>query len=419
MTPGARARTPRTRAGVALGRWASTAARRVRGTGGSVIGARITMAIAPTALDELAAGLRPAIVSGTNGKSTTTAMLAAACTAGGHTVVSNVEGANLRSGVIALLSTKAAASADLAVLEIDELALSSLLPSFETPVVVLLNLSRDQLDRFGEVRTVADSWRTALGGRPDAVVVANADDPLVVHGARAAANVTFVGAGLHWWHDASSCPACGGRIRFVPGGEGWSCDGCDLRRPVAVELDGERLVGVDGSFVARLQPGVPGRHNVANASLALVAATKLGVEPAVAADAIGTVTSVSGRYRTVAVGDTAARLLLAKNPAGWTELLALIEAQDTPLILGINARIADGKDPSWLWDVAYERLQGRSVIAAGERASDLAVRLRYADVPCEVWPGSIAERLRRHDAPAVDVLANYTAFADLVRELRV
>jgi UDP-N-acetylmuramyl tripeptide synthase len=164
-----------------------------------------------------------------------------------------------------------------------------------------------------------------------------------------------------------------------------------------------------------LRPGVPGRHNLGNGALAVVAATKLGVPLAVAADALATVTSVAGRYRTITVGSTRARLLLAKNPAGWGELLAMIDGEDRPLVLAINARIADGKDPSWLWDVEFERLRGRRVIASGDRAADLAVRLRYAEVECDVQPGPVHPVLERFEDPEVDVLANYTVFADLVR----
>jgi UDP-N-acetylmuramyl tripeptide synthase len=158
---------------------------------------------------------------------------------------------------------------------------------------------------------------------------------------------------------------------------------------------------------------------VGNAALAVVAAARLGVPLDVAVAALGSVTSVAGRYRTIAVGSTRARLLLAKNPAGWGELLAMIEAETRPLVLAINARIADGKDPSWLWDVEFERLHGRRVIAAGERAADLAVRLRYADVECDVWDGEILDAVESLRAPEVDVVANYTVFADLVRSVGV
>ncbi len=244
----------RTRVAAGLGR-AASAASRVSGRGdGAVIGARVTLVLAPHALDELAAGWRVAAVSGTNGKSTTTAFLAAACTAGRYRVASNIEGANLRSGVVGLFSSRRTRDADLAVLEIDELALPTLLPSFARPVVVLLNLSRDQLDRFGEVRTVAAQWRRALSVNPS-TVVANADDPLVVWGAGAAEEVTFVGVGLGWRLDAISCPGCGERIESTDGD--WWCSGCTLRRPAGYQLDGDELRDPEGAVVAVLRPASP------------------------------------------------------------------------------------------------------------------------------------------------------------------
>jgi UDP-N-acetylmuramyl tripeptide synthase len=373
------------------------------------------LVLAPRALNELAAGWRIATVSGTNGKSTTTAFLAAACTAGGHTIASNVEGANLQSGVVALLTSRRARDADLAVLEIDELALPALLPTFERPVVVLLNLSRDQLDRFGEVRTVAAGWRHALGTQV-ATVVANADDPLVVWGAASATDVTFVGVGLGWKLDAMTCPSCGERIESAD--RAWWCSSCAFRRPAGYELVGDELRDAAGDLVTILRPGVPGRHNLANAALAVVAATRLGVDAGTAARAAESVTSVAGRYRIVAIGGSQVRLLLAKNPAGWHELLTMIDGDRSAVLLAINARIADGRDPSWLWDVEFERLRGRKVVAAGERAADLAVRLHYAEVDCEVWDGDVLDRLRTWNEPAIDVLANYTVFADLTRALR-
>jgi lipid II isoglutaminyl synthase (glutamine-hydrolysing) len=293
--------------------------------------------------------------------------------------------------------------------------LASVLSDFDDPLVVLLNLSRDQLDRFGEVRTVAAAWRRALGDRA-ARVVANADDPLVVWGAGTATSVTWVAVGLRWRLDAASCPNCGAVI--AADDDSWACTSCELRQPTDVyRLDGATLLDPSGASVATLQPGVPGRHNLGNAAQALVAALQLGASTDAAAAAMQSVTSVSGRYRTISAGRARARLLLAKNPAGWAELLGMIDGDSRPLVLAINARIADGRDPSWLYDVPFERLQGRSVVAAGERAADLAVRLHYADVPCEIWDGDILDRLPQFGDTDVDVVANYTVFADLVRKV--
>lgn len=406
----------RTRLAAALGEITGASSRLLHRGNGSVIGAKVILSIAPRALDELAEGRRVAVVTGTNGKSTTTALLSAACRAAGLDVATNSDGANLRSGVVVLLSRRRSRQADLAVLEIDELAMPALLPSFTDPLVVMLNLSRDQLDRFGEVRTVSAAWRRAVGAQT-VRVVANADDPLVVHAALGVADpdrITFVGAGMRWWQDAASCPACGRLIRRDT--SRWWCV-CGLRRPDAFELDGCHLR--IGDQDVELTPGVPGRHNVGNAALAVVAAQQLGVPLSVATGALGEVTSVAGRYETIAVGSTRARLLLAKNPAGWGELLGMIDGEDRPVVVAINAGIADGQDTSWLWDTEFERLRGRRVIAAGERASDLAVRLHYGEVNCEVCHGTLLDLLEDFDGPEIDVLANYTVFADLVRTVGV
>jgi len=170
-----------------------------------------------------------------------------------------------------------------------------------------------------------------------------------------------------------------------------------------------------GIFPVRL--ALPGRANVANAVMAATAARVAGVEVSVALAAMASTSQVDGRYREVAVRGATARILLAKNPAGWLEVFDMLAPAPQPAVVVINARIADGRDPSWLWDVSFERLEGRPVAASGERARDIAVRLRYAGLD-----------VRRIDDPLdavaafapgpVDVAANYTAMRELNRRLR-
>jgi lipid II isoglutaminyl synthase (glutamine-hydrolysing) len=128
---------------------------------------------------------------------------------------------------------------------------------------------------------------------------------------------------------------------------------------------------------------------------------------------------VAGRFTVRAFGEVRARLMLAKNPAGWDELLSLVADSDAPLVVSINARIADGADPSWLWDVPYERLGGRDVIATGDRFRDLSVRLHYGEVrhstePDPVQAVSRAAATTPGSDAVVDVIGNYTAFHDLL-----
>jgi CobQ-like glutamine amidotransferase family enzyme len=288
-------------------------------------------------------------------------------------------------------------------------------------VVVLLNLSRDQLDRVSEVRMVANRWRRALS-EIETTVVANADDPLVVWAAGTAAKVIWVSAGLLWRGDATGCPACDGKIVFSesdqPGNEtpgGWSCV-CGFARPQPdARLIGDELATADGRRLP-LHLLLPSRANRANAAMAAVAAGVLGVDEVEALAAMAIVTDVEGRFALMTHAGVTARLLLAKNPAGWTELLDLLEGGTEPVVVGINARIADGHDPSWLWDVPFERLAGRLVVATGDRRKDLAVRLRYAGIEHMTVENQL-DALTASGDTAVQYVGNYTAFQDLRRHL--
>jgi UDP-N-acetylmuramyl tripeptide synthase len=431
---------------------------------GTVAGGRVGLLLDPGLLATLAGGRRVALVSGTNGKTTTTRMLSAALVDGSDRVVAtNDTGANMPAGHVSALAGSPPGSD--AVLEVDESYLGRLLDETAPRVVVLLNLSRDQLDRIAEVRILADRWRAALsvgdgsvadgsaadghpgddGTVPDrrnVVVVANADDPMVVWAATPAADVRWVAAGQVWHDDSVACPACGGGIVFEPGG-GWACDRCEFARPSCdAWIDGADLVLSDGTRGA-LEIGLPGWFNRANAAMAAVAApfmTDPGdrLTPLLALGRMAGVGEVAGRFGTKTHHGGRVRTLLAKNPAGWTAIFDLLEeggAPRTPVVLSINARIADGLDTSWLWDVPFERLAGRRVVATGDRRLDLAVRLRYAEVAATVVSDPLAavdealRMAREGDAPdqsgpvgstpgaTVEFLGNYTAFADLAGRL--
>jgi UDP-N-acetylmuramyl tripeptide synthase len=389
---------PRTRLAARVGATIGGLSRCLHLGGGSVIGGRAILAVDRHALEALAAGRQVALVSGTNGKTTTTSLLRAALATQGP-VVTNVLGANLPPGLVAALAGGSTGAP--AALEVDEAWLGPVMDQVHPVVVALLNLSRDQLDRNNEVRRLANGWRQALAARAGVTVVANADDPLVVWGAGSAVDVRWVGAGQPWTDDAAGCPSCGARIEF--GGEaGWACAGCGLKRPeLAVRLE-------DVEVPLKL----PGRANRANAALALTAAEAMGVDREAAAAAFGQVSEVVGRYATVRAGGKQARLLLAKNPAGWLEVFDFLRPAPVPVVVAINARIADGKDPSWLWDVPFERLRGRFVVATGERSRDLAVRLHYAEVE-HVREADLIKAVEAAPAESVDVVANYTSFQQL------
>jgi len=381
-----------------------------RGAGATISG-RVINEIAPHALDELAIGLRVALVSATNGKTTTTKLLAAAVRTLGEPVATNHTGANLTSGIAPVLA--AARKPGLAVIEADERALAKVVEPLAPELLVLGNLSRDQLDRYGEVHAVGAAWRRIAEAHPDLHVVANASDPHVVHAADPA-RTTWVALGLPWRSDAATCPVCARLLDW--GADRFHCPGCGFAQPETPNrLDGDTLV-LDGTRVT-LDLALPGRWNRDNAALAITAAVShYGIDPQVAADAAAAVDTVAGRYMRVPLADgRRARVLLAKNPAGWSEVLQWVHDTGRSVVIAVNARAADGKDPSWLWDVPYELLRGLPTAAAGERCLDVAVRLRYADVE------HIVEADARRAAPRLPgdepvLICSYTQFSALYRK---
>jgi UDP-N-acetylmuramyl tripeptide synthase len=382
-------------------------------------------------------------------------------------IATNQTGANMPAGHVAALAESPAGAA--AVLEVDEGYLGRLIEEAAPRVVILLNLSRDQLDRISEVRMLADRWRTAVGALPGGafnpsvgitrgdtgtVVVANADDPLVVWAASTAPTVLWVGVGQVWRNDSVGCPACGGTIEYGHGGR-WGCDHCDFARPpLAAWLEGSELVTADGHRWS-VDIKLPGQFNRANAAMVALAGPSMhrpdhgeghdGIAPiaplttSLALTRLSMLEEVQGRFSRTTRRGYPVRLLLAKNPAGWSAIFDLMEETDqggAPVVLSINARVADGFDPSWLWDVPFERLVGRQVIATGDRRLDLAVRLRYAEVDTVVVSDPLdgldraieMHRTRAVSTPGVppaseiagegsddtiDFLGNYTAFAEL------
>ncbi|MDQ1395818.1 MAG: hypothetical protein QOG64_1077 [Acidimicrobiaceae bacterium] len=371
------------------------------------------LAVDPAALRHLAAGRPTALVSGTNGKTTTTRLLAAALGTAGP-VVSNARGANMPAGLASALTDGDPGAR--AALEVDEAWLPAVAAAIHPEVVALLNLSRDQLDRNNEVRMLARSWREAVVTLTGTLVVANADDPLTAWAARPAAQVTWVAAGQPWTADAAGCPNCGAQIAFPTDGGGWRCTACDLHRPDPDVVFTASELTLAGGRTLPLSLALPGRANRANAAMAVTAATPFGVDPERALAAIARTADVDGRYRSLDIDGVKTRLLLSKNPAGWLEVLDIVSDSSGPVVVGINARIADGRDPSWLWDVPFERLRGRLVIASGERSHDLAVRLHYADVEHRREP-DLRRAIAAAGAPAVDLVANYTSFMGLTASL--
>jgi UDP-N-acetylmuramyl tripeptide synthase len=293
------------------------------------------------------------------------------------------------------------------VLETDEKYIPAMVRATRPRVVVLLNLSRDQMDRAAEIWLLARRWREAFEKAPGCRVVANADDPLVAWAASGAERVTWVAAGQRWREDSWCCPHCGSHLQRD--GDDWSCGECGNRRPpVSWVLAGDNMIDPSGQS-RPIDLALPGRANRSNAVVALAVADTFGVKVPNALRALRKVTSVAGRYTQVRRRGTELRLLLAKNPAGWLEALDVLAPAPVPVLLAVNAQGPDGRDTSWLWDVDYRRLRDRVVLVGGERKLDLAVRLEADGVPFRLV-NDIDEAIDTAGAPHIEVLANYTAF---------
>ncbi|CAM4116890.1 putative bifunctional UDP-N-acetylmuramoylalanyl-D-glutamate--2, 6-diaminopimelate ligase/UDP-N-acetylmuramoyl-tripeptide:D-alanyl-D-alanine ligase [Mycobacterium basiliense] len=380
-----------------------------------MIGGLVAMTLDRSVLRQLAVGRRTVVITGTNGKSTTTRMTAAALGTLG-VVATNAEGANMDAGLVAALA--ADRHAGLAALEVDEMHVPHVSDAVEPAVIVLLNLSRDQLDRVGEINVIERTLRAGLARHPNAVVVANCDDVLMTSAAYDSRNVVWVAAGGSWSNDSVSCPRSGEIIVREQGH--WYSTGAEFKRPTPHWWFDDNslfstLYGPD-RLTLPMQLALPGAVNRGNAAQAVAAAAALGADPALAVAAVSGVDEVAGRYRTIDVGRHQARILLAKNPAGWQEALSMVDKHAAGVVISVNGQVPDGEDLSWLWDVRFEHFECTPVVAAGERGTDLAVRLGYAGVPHSLVHDTVAA-IASCPPGRVEVVANYTAFLALQRAL--
>jgi UDP-N-acetylmuramyl tripeptide synthase len=402
--------TARAKLALTAGRAAGWASRATGRGAGTQVSGRVMLGIQPELLAEVVGSRRVALVSATNGKTTTTRLLAEALKAGGITVATNHTGANMPAGIAAALGR--APDTDTAIIEVDERWLPKVVDPLHAELFVLGNLTRDQLDRFGEVRAIADDWRKVCTAHPEIAVIANASDPHVVWAA-APANPIWVALGAPWRSDAATCPQCAGLLTWSA--DRFDCPTCGFAQPETTNRLEDDVLILDGERIP-MHLNLPGTWNRMNAALALAAAVlHFDVPIGRAVAGLATVEVVSGRFSTRRLPDGRnARVILAKNPAGWTEVLRWLEGRGAGVVLAVNAHVADGRDPSWLWDVPYELLRGLPVAASGERALDVAVRLEYGGVECFVEPDPLVAAARLPGAE-VDIIASYTQFTQLTK----
>ena len=418
--------------------------------GGTTLPGRVLLRLDPEAIARLGAKLDrgTTIVSATNGKTTTTGMIAALLAADGRRPVHNRAGSNMTWGVATALLEQDGKEG---LFEVDEAWLPRVAEQLDPSLIVLGNLFRDQLDRYGEIEALADEWAEVVREHAGATrFVLSADDPLIADLGRDAdehprEGVLYFGiddesqALDEFQHafDAKHCRRCGHPYAYERAFVGhlghYSCPNCGAARPrpdvAATRIE---LRGMDGSSVAVRTPlggleielPLPGLYNVYNALAAIAAGLTLGVEPARIAAALEEARAAFGRVETIEVAGKPVSILLIKNPAGANEVLRTLlpEAggEGLDLWIGLNDRIADGRDVSWIWDADFELLAGavRRVVCAGTRAPEMALRLKYAGWPqeaIEVEP-EIEASLDRAVAGArgrLLALPTYTALLEL------
>jgi len=443
-------------AAIAAARLAAVASRGLRLGGGTTLPGRIALALAPRIVSTLSSRLPRGVivVSGTNGKTTTARLLGGILDAAGLVTIHNRAGANLLSGIAAALVEQASAfgrpRGEVGLFEVDEATLPAVVDATRPRVLILLNLFRDQLDRYGEIDLVAEGWRRALAAMPgEGTLVYNVDDPLVADVGREYGG-RRIGFGLddvpprgddhrapEHAADARYCYRCGRPYEFslvTLGHMGhYRCAACGTARPVpTVRASGIRLRGADGASatvtadrdVMRISTTLPGLYNVYDATAAAAGALALGVAGGPIEQGIAATAPAFGRGERVTVDGRETLFLLAKNPAGFNEVLRTVLFADAApvLVIAINDLIADGRDISWLWDVDFEMLRGRAraIVVTGLRAADMALRLKYAGIDgaaVTVEPDGAAalERARGmlRDGERLYVLPTYTAMLHL------
>ncbi|GAA2800601.1 MurT ligase domain-containing protein [Kribbella solani] len=435
--------------------WGTATLSRRLGRGGQALPGAIVDRIAPELPRKLAAELPHGciLVTGTNGKTTTTKLIVAALRRGGETVVTNASGANLRGGVVSALVSAAdlrcRSRATIGVFEVDEASLRLVGAELQPRHIVVLNIFRDQLDRYGEVDTTADLLAEGIAAT-GARLYLNADDARVASLAGAAAEpgrVSYFGidqlpAGLtaeRTAADSDRCPKCGerltfGRVFYSHLGH-YSCPNGDFARPdpdVAVtgvsraDLDGTEFSVTAGGSVQRMRYGLSGTYNLYNALAAVGLATGLGLDPAVTAEAVRTTEAAFGRVEKTELQGRTLWLLLIKNPAGFAQVLDtfLVGRSHPRVLIAVNDLPADGRDVSWLWDVPLEGLSrgGPEVVTAGTRAAEMALRLHYAGTEASV-ASSVDDGISRLLAGVprggdAYILPTYTAMLQIRKALR-
>ncbi len=403
----------------------------------SVLPGSIARRIEPQLLQLLSQQVKNGVIliAGTNGKTTTALFLCEILQRKGYRVAHNSTGANLENGLMTALMENSnflgKLDVDYAILEVDENIVPLVLAPIKPKLILCLNLFRDQLDRYGEVDTISKRWTHAIATLPSqTLVVANADDPTICYLGQQLSQqkVSFFGLNepenyleaIPHAVDSIYCPKCGHALDYKGVylshmGE-YSCPSCGFNRSQPT---------LDSSEWQQILVGL---YNKYNTLAAATAAKELGVDEATIRETIPNFQAAFGRAEELKINGKNVRILLSKNPVGTNETIRVVtQSSDTTTLLVLNDKSQDGEDVSWIWDVDTEKLveRGGTLVVSGDRAYDMALRLRYSESsPQTNFNLIVEENLRQAINTALErtpinetlhILPTYTAMLD-VRE---
>lgn len=411
----------RTRVAIFFGKLVSLISTTFRLGAGATWPGEIALRISPRILRIVSANAPHIIlVAGTNGKTTTVKMIETILVHQGLRVVHNASGANLDNGLVSAFLTDM--NSDYYIFEVDEATLPNILKDISPEIIVLMNLFRDQLDRYGEVDTIAEKWLVALSGlERQTRVIINADDPhLAFIGSKLTGKVKYFGLEdpslflpkMQHATDTIYCPNCGARLTFAGVyfshlGR-WACGNCSFVPPK------------EDVTVQDFTSPIEGIYNKYNTLASALTTETLGINKTDIRDALTHFTPAFGRMETVVVSGRRIKILLSKNPTGFNESLRTVASSRDkgPVLLALNDRIPDGRDVSWIWDVDFEHYRNFSnYFVSGDRVLDMAVRLKYAEIHPTIIH-DVTEALSRVEKNEVLwILPTYSAMLDIRKQL--
>jgi UDP-N-acetylmuramyl tripeptide synthase len=445
---------------VSLAKLSTNAIRSLRLGLGSNLPGRIARRVAPNVLKQLAVQCRKGVlaVSGTNGKSTTCGFISSILNKAQLKIVHNRQGANLVTGITATLIDQASwqgkLDADYCLFEIDEATLPVVAAEIDIAAIVVTNLFRDQLDRFGELDTTARLIEKGIAINHSPAIL-NADDPNVAKLAAGSRRIYYGIESLSasaseggetpplQYHGAirelSYCANCENEYAYsllFYGQLGhWRCANCGNARPQPTVVASDIAVSASGStFTLRLDQEVqsikialPGLFNVYNALAAAAMAYKIGIDAQTIKNGLENYETLFGRSERVEISGKSVLIQLIKNPSGATQVIsACATDSEKQILIAINDNYADGRDISWLWDAEFERLSEHKgkVVVAGQRAEDMAVRMKYAGIDPQkiVVVSDLSQALDRaigltDSAETLWVMPTYTCLLELQKIL--